>query len=85
MLPVNDALLLFCGESVQRLEWHLGTKEPNPLGAAVERARDITNQTDVHPQHHLMAVSGDARQVLEFFQLLGELPLVRHQRCIVVQ
>ena len=30
-----------------------------------------------------MAVRGDARQVLEFFQFFGELPLLRHQRLVV--
>jgi hypothetical protein len=83
VLPVDDPLLLLRGKALLGHERHFGAEQADTLGAAVEGSRDVAGQADVDPQLHAPAVQGDGRQLLELFELGGELTLFFDQRLIV--
>ena len=73
LLAINRQLLFFTREALVDHERHFGAVQTNAFCATLLRTGHIGQQAGVDPQRHAVAVRGDARQLAQGVEALGQL------------
>ena len=72
MLAVQGPLLHLCRESILAHEGHFGAEQAYTFGAPIQRPRNVTSKTNVHPELHLPSIPGNTGQLFQVIELLSE-------------